>query len=596
MTGLVLNTGVLSVGSVDNQSLSLTNLDLYDCSADEDVMYSVISNVLNVEGQSCAGSVNNSYSGETLSTLASNTLAVATTETITTEKINNAGTITATGSPIFNLAGTSGTLLTNSGTFTGATSTVNLTGNGDATINSGSPTLYDLNLSGTGVKSLGAGLTLASGGELTVSAGTFNPATYLVTGGGTNTLTVASGAKLNVDAGTFVGNYSNGFTTITLDANSIVDYVGSTQAVAPLAYGNLNINSSGVATITADSDVLGTLTVNGGTASIAEGQGVDVDFSVGNLVIGASGTLNANSYNLKIGGNYSNSGAFGSGTGAVLFEASDTGNTISGSLTGSNKFNNVVFNNPDGAWTFGSNAAEIGGNFSVGAGAVTAPSSTLTIGGDFVNTPGTTSSFVHNSGTVVLNTAGKSQVVGDTTFNNFTVNTDNKKVEFGAGDTFTINGLLTLLASAYNQKIHIDSTSGRDQWFINHQGTENIAYVDLDNSGCDAGSTNITMGVTSNDGSNNDKDCWIFVIRNQGSGGGGAAGGESSANPDQVQTGGGSGGGGGNSGGEGGGGGGDPTEGGGSGGGGGGDVGFIEFPGARLLAFVIFNAYKSWQI
>lgn len=74
------------------------------------------------------------------------------------------------------------------------------------------------------------------------------------------TLTIASGAKLNVDAGTFVGNYSNGFTTITLDANSIVDYVGSTQAVAPLAYGNLNINSSGVATITADSDVLGTLT------------------------------------------------------------------------------------------------------------------------------------------------------------------------------------------------------------------------------------------------------------------------------------------------------------------------------------------------
>lgn len=38
---------------------------------------------------------------------------------------------------------------------------------------------------------------------------------------------------------------------------------------------------------------------------MAEGQGADVDLSVGNLVIDASGTLNANSYNIKIGGNYS---------------------------------------------------------------------------------------------------------------------------------------------------------------------------------------------------------------------------------------------------------------------------------------------------
>ena len=588
MTGLVLNTGALSIGSVDNQSLSLTNLDVYDCSADEDIMHSVIANVLNVEGQSCAGSVNNSYTDETLSTLASNTLSVATTETITTEKIINTGTVLVSGSPTFNLAGTSGTLLTNPGTFLGDTSVVNLTGNGNATINSGSPTLYDLTISGTGVKSLGAGLTLDNLGELAVSAGTFNPATFLVTGD-SSTLTVAGGATLNVDAGTFAGNYSSGFTTITLNANSIVDYVGTTQAVKPIAYSNLNINSSGVSTITADVDVLDTLNVNGGIASIAEGQGADVNLSVGNLTIGASGTLNANSYNIKVGGNYSNSGTFDAGTGAVLFEASDVGNTLTGTMTGTSKFNNIVFNNADGAWSFGANPALVGGNFSIGAGAVTAPSTTLTVGGDFVNTPGTNTSFVHNSGLVVLNTTGTSKVIGDTTFDNFTVATGNKKVEFNSGDTFTINGLLTLTGTD-TTPIYIDSTEGNNtQWFIDHQGTESIAYVDLNNSGCDAGSTNVSMGYSSKDGSNNDKDCWIFPVINRG-GGGGDAGGEVSAPPGDPEGGGGQGGGGGEGGGEGGGGGGEPEGGGGSGGGGG-DTGFL-FDKVRFLASAL-HAFKT---
>lgn len=1221
MTGMVLNTGVLSLGSVDSQSLSLANLDLYDCSADEDIMYSVISNVLNVEGQSCAGSVNNAYSEETLSTLASNTLTIATAETITTEKINNTGVMLVTGSPTFNVAGTSGTLITNTGTFLADTSVVNLTGNGDATINSGSPTFYDLTISGTGVKSLGAGLTLDSGGDLTVSTGTFNPATYLLNGLESNTLTVASGATLNVDASTFAGNYSSGFATVTLDANSTVNYnLAGTQTIGGLTYGHLSISGSGTKTLGGNTQVAGNLTVSAGTlelssfnfnasntsgiisitgtlsdtnvsgtntlagdvtinsgaiwttsndpafnfggsltndsssgftsgagvysfnsadaetisgsqaftitnltnnitaatgltfsgnqpvvdtltqgvnailtfsgtvpsistisastdpntilytgnsptikvstvyhnlvidstgssslnggitmygdftlganatvnlgnmsifvagstslsgtfnitnsggvkdftgpvtlnsgsvwnnsangnvffhggltnnssagftsgsgtytfdsaaqtisgsqpftitnlassvtsstgltfsgaqpsvdnltqaaysiltfagtlpaikildadaignvvnytsgsaqtiASSAMGQignslslggnagppalsslsssrvafvdafldslraydfdGTDwsqvgnalgigtvgypaltkltstriafVDsagaqlrtydfngtnwsqvgnsFSIGGIVypfltglssntvafvddgndslrtyefdgtnwsqVGSSlsisnvdwpalatissdtiafvdhtneqlrtykfdgntwsqvgnsfslgsinvpaltalssnrvafldsqggkiklydfdgtdwslngntltinnnsvaitamsptrvgyvdsstdeirtydvnetkyfnlvksgagtaalsgditvdndltisgGTFNTNSKTLTLGGNYNNSGTFTAGNGLVNFTAGDSGNTITGTMTGSSKFNNITFDNTDGEWTFGGNAVEVLKNFTVTNGAVTAPSNTLSVGGDFVNTPGTSGSFVHNSGTVVLNTSAKSKVVGDTTFNNFTVATDDKKVEFGAGDTFTVNGLLTLLASAYNHTINIDSTNSRDQWFINHQGTESIAYVDLNNSGCDASSTNISMGASSKDGSNNDKDCWIFPTRNQGSGGGGAAGGENSANPGEVQTGGGSGGGGGNSGGEGGGGGGDPAGGGGSGGGGGGDVGLIQFPGARLLAFMLFNAYKSWQI
>jgi hypothetical protein len=277
---------------------------------------------------------------------------------------------------------------------------------------------------------------------------------------------------------------------------------------------------------------------------------VDDNLSVGNLAIGASGELTTNDLDITINGNYTNAGAFNAGAGVVIFDASDIGNTLTGTMTGSSKFNNLVFNNADGAWSFGSNSAEVGGNFSVGAGAVTAPSTTLTIGGDFINTPETTSSFVHNSGTVVLNSTGISKVVGDTTFNNFTVATGNKKVEFNSGDTFTINGLLTLTGTD-TTPIYIDSTEGNNtQWFINHQGTESIAYVTLDNSGCDVASSNVSMGYSSKDGSNNDKDCWIFPVINRG-GGGGSAGGEVSAPPGDPEGGGGQGGGGGEGGGEG---------------------------------------------
>jgi len=139
ISGMVLNVGVLSVGSDDAQSLALSDLDDYTCSADEDVMHSVISSTLRVDGQSCAGATSNSaYTSETLFVLPLNTLTVGTTETVTTEEMINSGTLTSTGNATYNLAGTSGTLFTNHSTFTEATSTVNVTSP------SGAPSLLKL--------------------------------------------------------------------------------------------------------------------------------------------------------------------------------------------------------------------------------------------------------------------------------------------------------------------------------------------------------------------------------------------------------------------------------------------------------------------
>lgn len=373
-------------------------------------------------------------------------------------------------------------------------------------------------------------------------------------------------------------------------------------------YHDLTINVSGTATSDGRLDVNDDFTISGGT------------FSTGN-------------YEMKIGGNYSNSGIFNAGTGTVIFDAGDIGNTIFGTLTGSSKFNNINFNNSAGAWTFGANDTEVGGDFTVTLGAVTAPSTTLTISGDFTNTPETAQSFVHNSGTVVFNTTGTSSIIGDTTFNALTVATGGKKVLFGAGDTFRTNSTLTLTGSSYNSKVEVDSTNGRSRWFINQQGVGEgnpvISFVHLNNSGCHASSLDITMPANSVDGSNNDADCWIFTQVSRG-GGGGNAGGESSDGSgagtciDGIQNGnetgvdqggrcaggGGSGGGGGGSGGEGGDGSGAGTcsdgqqngnetgvdsggrcAGGGGSGGGGGDSGFL-FDNIRFIALV-FNAFTN---
>lgn len=248
ITGLVLNTNVLTIGSNQNTSVSLTNLGLCDtdtgCS-DEDIMHTSNSGTLLVQ------SASNTYTGETLSVLASNTLTVATTEVITTEKISNAGTITPSGTTTFYVNGTSGTLITNTGTFTMTGSTVVLDGDGSATVNTSTLAFNNLTSSGTGTKTLGAAISLASSGVLSVTDGTFDPSTYLITGSGTNTLSVGAGATINVGASTFTGNYSAGFTTLTLNATSTVNYNASgTQTIdGTISYGNLNTGGTGVKTL-----------------------------------------------------------------------------------------------------------------------------------------------------------------------------------------------------------------------------------------------------------------------------------------------------------------------------------------------------------
>lgn len=141
ITGLTLNTNVLSLGSNQDQSVSLTNLNNYDCTQDEDVMHQAASAHLKVEGDACAGSTTNSYTSEKLAILSGDTLTVATSDLITTYDFDNAGTVTVTGNGTWYVSHN----WANTGTFNSGTSTVNLIGDSGTTQTlSGNTSFYNL--------------------------------------------------------------------------------------------------------------------------------------------------------------------------------------------------------------------------------------------------------------------------------------------------------------------------------------------------------------------------------------------------------------------------------------------------------------------
>jgi len=134
-------------------------------------------------------------------------------------------------------------------------------------------------------------------------------------------------------------------------------------------------------------------------------------------------------------------------------------------------------------------------------------SGVFTIAEDFTDN----GTFTHNSGTVIFDGSATSTFSGSgtpvTTFSSFTSATDNKVLEFATGTTWQINATFTIDGSSGNE-IKIQSNSSGTQWFINHQGTENITYASVLDGGCASTSTNITVQSSINRG-NNDF-CWLF--------------------------------------------------------------------------------------
>ena len=218
------------------------------------------------------------------------------------------------------LSGTSGTLITLVGTFTMGTSTINLTGNGDATINSGAPTVYNLTSSGTGTKTMGANITIA--GVFNITNGIFTASTFTLSLGGTSSapfVTPSGGGSFSCGTGQvyYFGTNAGGITiessityynlqvnqsTTTFKPNGIINgnvagtltitngTLDTTSSNYAINFGKISIASATTAILTANAS---TITLNAVATSILFSRGVNGVFNEGTssvIVSSASGS------------------------------------------------------------------------------------------------------------------------------------------------------------------------------------------------------------------------------------------------------------------------------------------------------------------
>lgn len=262
----------------------------------------------------------------------------------------------------------------NQGTFTG-TGIVAFDGGTVTNINNAT-TLANVEIAGTGTKTLGGNLTL---NNLDITSGTFSTSNngYTVTAGGSSdTLTMA--------AGTTYDNRSSfsGFESYFLDVTSTVDYSRNDQGIVQTiiglppgqSYGNLALNGAGTRK-TASGDLI----VAGNLLSGQGGGGAGVIFDM-------------NNFNVNIGGNltFAQSDSFVAGNGEVTMDGSGaqtiTLNVVSSSDS-SNIFYKLNINKPvNTTCNFaGSPFIRVSNNLTITSGILNIGNNQLFISGSFVN-------------------------------------------------------------------------------------------------------------------------------------------------------------------------------------------------------------------
>ena len=264
---------------------------------------------------------------------------------------SGAGTMNISGS--FTLTGALGTL-------TPSTGTVNFNGTLVAqTIPIISAVTYNnitVNNTNAGGATLSAATTAAnvlgniSVGNIT-SGSLLNTGNFAMTFGATKTLNIAAGSTLN--AGTSVITFgATGTATINgiFKTANLVAFSGSatgainstnTPVITPGTASTIEYNAAGTQPVTLRTDYAN-VTLTGGSKTIPVGT---ITLSK-NLTINTGATYNgAANPTLNVGGNFTNSGTFTSGTGVTTFT---NGQSAANNLTGTTTFTNLTLNNANG--------------------------------------------------------------------------------------------------------------------------------------------------------------------------------------------------------------------------------------------------------
>ena len=343
-----------------------------------------------------------------------------------TFKLSSGSTITPF-SGASSIAAPAGLTVNNASAVVNYGSSGSLTVLGSLTVNSGSMTVGSasgnallINASTSNVTVGGGTLSVAgrvqsvSSGTLTVSGGTLSVPTVGLSNASNASFEMGATGNFTFTSGAVVLQQANGGAggdLVVASGAGTKSITGGTFQIGNAATGAsqvLKINSAIAIfnlTINATNSPTGRLDTNNLTLS--------------NNVTISGGTLDAatNNKNITVGGNWSNSGTFSAGTATVTFNSTVAVKTIAGTLTGTSKFNKLTFNGIGGAWSF-SNPADVGSDFTITVGIVTAPSGNLNVGGNWSN-GGT---FTHNSGTVTFNGAANQSIGGNsTTFGTLTI-------------------------------------------------------------------------------------------------------------------------------------------------------------------------------
>ena len=330
---------------------------------------------------------------------------------------------------------------------------------------------------------------------------------------GSNTLTLTGSGTPLTRGGTFTASTG----TVEYTSGSGVTALASAAMTGSNAFNNLIINGTGTFTLGVDIESGNDLTVTSGTLA-----GTNNVTAKGNITGAGTVTLTSGTFEQIVALNKT----FGSSSGAnnwtfnnLKFNNSDGAATraitpnagtgdiiISGTLTlGDSGTQTITFDNE----TSNDRVFDINGSILISSQGIFSASSTASfrVAANFTNN----GTFTANSGTVTFDTTGISVLDGSgtpaITFHNFTSTTAGKTLKFTATKTFQINGNF-LIQGADSNQIIINSTT-TTQWLINHQGTEDVTYAHISNSGCAGSSTNISLENTSTDGGNNGS-CWLF--------------------------------------------------------------------------------------
>ncbi|MEO8148607.1 MAG: T9SS type A sorting domain-containing protein [Bacteroidia bacterium] len=283
-----------------------------------------------------------------LTTATGGELAIANTLTAAGDITIGPGTNLLEMGNVINIGGN----WTNNGTFTLDTGTVNFNGSGNQTVSTNTFNNLKINKAG-GTLSLTGDLLINR--DLTVVSGIFDLSTYLAdrsSPGGI--LTVGALATLKL-AG--ANNFPENYDTDTLSAISTVEYNGTiAQNVNDLDYGNLVFSNGGATAKTVDGDVR----ING------------------DLLINPGATVNADSSNITMYGNFTNNGTYNSATNTVIL------NGISKNLSGANTFYNLQA--ISGSYTVAVGSTSIAGNLLIDtAGSLNFTGTDVILDGDLTN-------------------------------------------------------------------------------------------------------------------------------------------------------------------------------------------------------------------